>query len=547
MKLKALLILPPGPKDFNKFKDPSWNICRIPPIGLISIATYLDFKGHNARVVDCRELIVEHRTNNYTPLILKIIEDFNPDMVGINVMTAVFDEVKNISDEIRKKFPKSFIVLGGPHPSIEPLLTFQQILSIDAICIGPGEEVCFDILDGKNPNDISGLMLRNYTNSFEKRNIDLNIDKYPFLNYNLVNHHYYTEFTIDTTIGWGFKSLAILTSRSCPYSCNFCATSWSRPFRYHSSEYVIELVKRLVKYDIDVVSFLDDTLISLKDRLYEICEGFIRSKLFWPYTDKRWYANARANEVDLEALRLMKKAGCFGVAIGIESGSDRMLEAMNKRSTVEINKKACSYVKEAGLFLGASFILGIPGETEDEMRKTLSFAKDIDCNSRGVGVFRPLPGSPFYFNFTDNKTLVKENIDWADLGNFSATSKYLFSNVSSKILEKIWVEAVEIMYGNRWTAIHEDALKKYPEKIKEIASNTRVKIAKAEEYESSNHIPYVPFSFRALYTFYFSICWNLIPFKIRILIRSIVIKIRRKYASFNLSRRAGRKNEASYR
>jgi anaerobic magnesium-protoporphyrin IX monomethyl ester cyclase len=539
MKSKALLILPPGANDFNKYKVPSWNVCRIPPIGLISIATYLDSRGQEVRVVDCRELIVRHKTNDYVPIILKIIEDFNPDMVGLNVMTAAFNEAKKISDEIRKKFPKIFIVLGGAHPSIEPILTFKQILSIDAICVGPGEEVCFDILDGKNPINIPGLMCRDYSNSFEKRKIDLNIDKYPFLNYDLVDYSYYTEFTIDTTIGWGFKSLAALTSRSCPYSCNFCATSWSRPFRYHSAEYVIELAKRLAKYDIDVVSFFDDTLISIKDRLSEICEGFVRSKLFWPNTNKKWYANARANEVDSESLKLMKKAGCFGVAIGIESGSDRMLEVINKRSTIETNKRACNYVKEAGLFLGASFIIGIPGETENEMEKTLSFARDIDCNSRGVGVFRPLPGSPFYYNFVNDKILIKEKIDWADLGNFSAPSKYLFSKVSFKTLEKIWVKAVEIMYGNRWTAIHEDALLKYPNKIKEIASNARVKIAKSGEYNSSSHIPYVPFSFRALYIFYFSIFWNLIPFKIRVLIRSAIIKIRRKYASFNFSGRKG--------
>jgi len=526
MRSKAIFILPPGSSDFDKSKTPSWNIGRIPPVGIIAITSYLHQKGHDVKIIDCRELITEHKTNDYIPLLLKIVEEFSPDMIGINMLTASFDEAKNIACEIKRKFPGVLLVAGGPHPSVEPALTLRQIPEIDAICVGSGEEVSLDILEGKNINAVSGLMHRDHVDKFEKRNVVMDIDKYPFPNYDLVNHRYYSEFTIDTTSEWGYKALTVLTSRSCPYSCKFCASDWSKPFRYHSPEYIIEMVKYLSKYDIDVIDFIDDTIAAMRDRLYKICEGFIRLKLFWPYTNLRWYAAMRANQIEPETLKLMKKAGCFGMNIGIESGSDRMLQVINKRTTVEMNKKACAYVKEAGLSLGNSFMIGIPGETEPEMRQTIDFMKNVSGNTKGIGIFRPLPGSPFYYEFVEKGILQKEQINWSDLGNFSITSRYLFSDVPREKFEKIWNEALEVAYGRRWTAIHEDSLRKYPEKMKEIASRTKIKIAKGNSYEASSHVPYTPFSIYSFYNIGRSLLRNLIPIKLRAKLRIMISRLK---------------------
>lgn len=527
MKSKAIFILPPSNYDFDKAKIPSWDICRIPPVGLIAIASYLHKKGHDVKIIDCREIIVEQKTNDYYKFVLDIVEEFRPNMIGINMVTALFYETKKISEELKRKFPNITIVAGGPHPSVEPVLTLQQIPYIDAISIGPGEEVCLDILDGKKLDSIPGLMHRDHIDKFEKRILSLDIDKYPFPNYDLVNHRYYTEFTLNTTTGWGHKSLAALTSRSCPYSCKFCASDWSKPFRCHSPEYIIEMVKYLSKYDIDVISFFDDTIAAIKDRLYKICEGFIRSKLFWPYTNLRWYGAMRANQIDLETLKLMKKAGCFGLNIGIESGSNRMLQVINKKTTVEMNKKACACVKEAGLSLGNSFMIGIPGETEDEMRETFYFMRNISLNTVGIGIFRPLPGSPFYYEFINSGTLSKENIDWSDLGNFSIPSKYMFCDVSKERFEKIWNEALEIAYSKRWNVIHEESLLKYPKEIRAIASKTKIKIAKSGNYGESMHVSYTPLSFSSFYNIWKSTIRNLIPFGVRAKIRAPIIKLKK--------------------
>ena len=531
MKSKAIFILPPHRMDLDEVKRPPWGIVRVPPIGLLSIGSYLHAKGHEIKIIDSRELIVKYKTKEYIPIILKTVDEFNPDMIGINILTALFDEAKTISRELKKKFPNSIIVAGGVHPSVEPVSTFQQNPYLDAICIGPGEEVCLDILDGRKMSGVPGLINRGCIDKFEARSPEVDIDKYSFPNYALASPDFYTAFTVNTITGWGYKGLAELTSRSCPYSCKFCASDWSKPFRYHSPEYVVELVRYLSSYDVDVITFFDDTIAANKDRLHNICEGFIRSRLFWPHSQLRWFAAIRANQVNADILKLMKRAGCFGVSIGIESGSDRMLKVINKKTTVEMNRRACAHVREAGLHLGTSFMIGIPGETETELNETLDFMQSLQnlkCNAMGIGNFRPLPGSPFYYEFINNNTLSKEYADWPNLGNFSILPKDLFCDVPREKFEEIWDKARNLANVNSWVAVHEDALLKYPELIKSVAVRTKVKIAKSDNYESSAHIAYTPFSI-------FSICHNILlqlyvrlPFRLRRRIKAVVTELAKK-------------------
>lgn len=523
---RAIFILPPSGSDFDNFRLPSWSIGRIPPVGLLTIASYLQAKGHEVKVIDSRALIVEHKTKDYLPLILETIEEFRPDMVGINVLTALFEEARKISCEIKNKFPNLLLIVGGVHPTVESELTFSQNPHIDAICIGAGEEVCLDVLEGRRITDIPGLLLRDCADKFVSRPVELNIDKYPFPNYRLGDSGFYTAFTADTLNGWGYCGLGVLTSRSCPYSCKFCASDWSKPFRYHTPEYVIEMARYLSTYDIDVITFYDDTIAARKDRLYEICQGFIKAKLFYPTTNRRWFGAMRANQVEPDILKLMKEAGCFGISMGIESGSDKMLRVINKKTTVEMNRRACTLVKEAGISLSISFMLGIPGETEGDMRETITFMQDIACQAQGIGSFRPLPGSPFYDEFINNGTLSKEDINWSNLGNFTTAPEHLFGDVSREKFDKLFDEATNVAYKSRWVAIHDDTLSKYRPEIKSIASRTRIKISKSDNYESSTHIAYAPFSILSIYNTLLATLRSLLPYGLRKRIRPLVRLIR---------------------
>ena len=528
MKSRMLFILPPHKTDFNTFTKPPWGILRIPPVGLLAVGSYVYSKGHDVRIVDCRELIIKHKTNEYIQYIIKTVKDFKPNVIGINILTALFPEALNISCKLKEVFPDILIIAGGVHPSTEPELTFQQNRYIDAICIGPGEEVCLDVVAGKPLNSIPGLMHRDFIDKYEVRPVEMNIDKYPFPNFDLLNIDFYTEFTLHTVSGWGYRGLAYLTSRSCPYSCKFCASDWSKPVRYHSPEYVVGLAKHLSAYDVDVIGFFDDTIIANKSRLFKICEGFIDAKIFYPYTGLRWICAMRANQVTADALEMVKRAGCFSVSIGVESGNNRMLKVLNKKSTVEINRRACKCIQDAGMHLTVSFMVGIPGETLGEMEDTVAFMQSLDCNYKGMGCFRPLPGSPFYREFVNNGMLVKEEIDWGNLGDFSAPTKYVFCDVSKKELEQFHDKALTMAVAKSWTTIHEDTLLKYPKIVRSIASRANVRVCKPGNYHSSTHIAYRPLSLYALGNYALLQLYSVLPYFLRKRIRSIAPKLRGK-------------------
>jgi radical SAM superfamily enzyme YgiQ (UPF0313 family) len=274
------------------------------------------------------------------------------------------------------------------------------------------------------------------------------------------------------------------------------------------------MTKYLAKYDIDVLPFFDDTIGANKDRLHKICEGFSRSRLFWPHTSLRWSASMRANQIIPDVLNLMKKAGCFSLSIGIESGSDRMLKALDKKTTVEMNKRACAYILEAGLYLSTSFMVGIPGETEENMKETLAFMQNVKSHCRGIGNFRPLPGSPFYYELINSKKLSKEDIDWSNLGDFSTVPKYLFCDISREKFDKIFQRALRIGYGGAYTAIHEDTFLKNPE-IKSIARRIKIKVCKPDNYVSSVHVDYSPFSIYRMMHRTMSAIYALLPLTLK--------------------------------
>ena len=485
---RMLFILPPDTSDFELIGCKSWDISRIPPIGALTIMSYLHEKKHAVELVDCRELIVEYGTRDYIPIVLDRIRTFRPDVVGFNILTAVVPEAMRISDAVREEFPDVYQLAGGTHPAVEPELTLQQMEGLDAICVGPGEEVCLDVVEGNRPQGIQGLFVRGAEEHFSPRPVEMNIDKYPFPNYSLVNAEHYTVRNWKTTFYWLTKSLSAITSRSCPYSCKFCASDWSKPFRYHSAEYVVELVKYLASFDIDTISFWDDTLAFSKERMHDICTGLIKSELFQPRGRLKWRGSSRANQIDKELLSHMRAAGCFHVSMGIETGSNRMLEVINKKSTVDVNRRACAMVQESNIDLGASFMVGIPSETADDMEKTLQFIKDIDCNATGGGCFRPLPGSPFYQSFVESGMMDKNCIDWSNLGNFSTLSDQIFCDTDKETYQKYAHKMLKLVYGNKWGVVHEQDLPYCLEVVEEMTTNLTMKVCVGQDYDASRHI-----------------------------------------------------------
>jgi hypothetical protein len=481
--MKALFILPPAECDYGTWRLPAWQLSRIPPLSLIALLSHLHAHKHTVKLIDCRELIWRYRTDHILPIISEIIADFRPDLVGVNILTATFDQAQFIATSIKQSFPQIPLIAGGPHPSVEPHNTFMRIEALDAICVGAGEEVCLDILEKRTLNDIPGLLLRDGDHVFEQRVPMTDIDRYPFPNYELVEHKWYSDYSGGyTTFNWLTKSLSALTSRSCPYSCKFCASDWSKPFRYHSAEYVVEMARYLAKFDIHALAFWDDTIAFNKNRLMAICEGFIASRLFLPHGRLRWMASLRANQVEPEVLRAMKAAGCFRICIGVESASDRVLAIIDKKSTVAMNQQAIAWIRESGIDPAPSFMIGIPGEADEEICETLKFMAELNVNSLGFGNFRPLPGSPFYHEFVQQGNIDPSTINWSNLGNFAAKPEHIFCNVTREKLHAYIDTGNRLAYADKYTMVHQDIANEAQSIIEDIRRYSKVCIVPEERH-----------------------------------------------------------------
>ncbi len=476
MGRRILFISPAYGADYELRYLPSWQGNRMAPLGILSIIGYLGAKGHDVHLLDARELVIRHRTDKILPHILREITAVRPDVIGLQLITAHFDEIKAIARSAKDKYPNIHLVAGGPHPSVEPELTLKQIDSLDSVCVGPGEEVCLEIAEGNSFKGIAGLMLRGSESELTKQNVVREIDKYPFPYQAIPNVSFYSGYSAYSVSNWLCKSLSIVTSRGCPHSCRFCSNDWSRPFRFHSVEYVDELVKFLARFNIDTINFRDDTIGTRRDRLLSICEKLRESRLFLPRGRLRWRALLRTDQVDPDLLAAMKSAGCIDVAVGMESGTNRILGVMDKRVTVEQNLRAMSYILEAGLQTGTNFIIGLPTETEEEMLKTISFMDELEFNAKGLCSFRPVPGSRFYRDFLESGVLDKEKIDWRSLGDWSIPPEQSFAEVSLERLRELTEMGRSRSFGKQRVSIYRDVADECPDVVDEVARHVGAQI-----------------------------------------------------------------------
>lgn len=442
-----------------------WPLPRLPPLGLLSIASSLRKKGCPVELLDCSELTCTFGRGAAAPLVARAIDRSLPFLTGLSIYSAVFEEARELARLVKERHPGGLLVAGGAHPSAEPELTLEQIPWLDAVCVGSGEEVCGEIMDGTALDRIPGLMVRGKEEHFTRRKPIADLDTLPFPDFGLVNHSYYSDYAIWPN--WLSRGWFVLTSRGCPHSCRFCASEWTRPVRYHSVEYVVELARSLSGFDLDTFVFCDATLMSNPDRLSALCEAFIRSGLFRPQGRLRWNAPARADEVRPDLLRLMKRAGCTRVAMGIESDSDKTLQRLQKRTTVEVNRQAIAQVKEAGLDLFISFMIGSPGETEEDIRGTFEFVRSVKCNAKVCFAFRPLPGSGFYKEFTENGILDKRSIDWSTLGLHRSPSR-TFCSVDHGRLIELYREGMHLAGDPGRVFVHHDVATRCQSLVREI-------------------------------------------------------------------------------
>jgi len=413
-----------------------------PPLGLCYIANFLRKNGVDVSIADRKVLMVKNRCGFFAVNALTEgeLRRFRPDIVGITVTTpTLFDVRNNILKIVRQVAGGAMIVLGGPHASALPEDTLHDNPEVDVVCRGEGELVMLEIAQQKRLNDILGISYREgkriVTNPTRKPH--RTIDDFCFPARDLLDMEFYCRPNPYVMHGLYMRSTTVFTSRGCPYNCTFCAgrTASGGLVRFQTPELVVDEIERLVKdYGIEGVYFADDMFDANKERAAEICRKLISRGL---HKKLCWNAQMRANSVDENLLQLMKQAGCIRVDVGFESGSQKILDIIDKRTTVAQNYDAARALRRMGLQVHANIVVGIPGEDMEDLKKTRAFMKRAKATWIGFGEFVPLPGSKLFDELLANGRVTKEQVERLESFNFTKLSHDTFDRFIKDIRLKI--------------------------------------------------------------------------------------------------------------
>jgi len=403
--MRILLVFPPG--TLYPEEDPP----QVFPLGIGYLAAVLLEKGYDVQVMDCM-VSNEKKENNEDDTvhvgltwqqIKEEIKNAKPDAVGVSCLwTADYPNAKKVS-EIVKEIDDIPVIFGGAHTTAVP----TEVLSndtIDYLVIGEGELALPELLehlgDKERLSRIGGIGYKvNGTPIINaKREFVSNLDHLPFPARHLFHMDKYLYSK--NTHSFVFKrqpQAQMITSRGCPLNCTFCTihSIWGRKVRFRSPGNVVDEIEFLVnEYDVREIHFEDDNISINRERMAAICEGIMRRKL-----DITWTApnGMYAHSLNRGLLRIMKRSGCYRVALGIENGDqDFLSKVLKKAVNLQKVRSVVKDLNDLGIESVGFFILGVPGETKETMRRTIDFAKSLDLEDAFFSIYSPFPGTELY-------------------------------------------------------------------------------------------------------------------------------------------------------
>lgn len=341
-----------------------------PNLGLLYLASALKEKNHSVLISDLNH-------EDYYNLNKKI-KYSNPQFIGITTTTPYFHWFTNYAKHLKHNYPEIKLIAGGPHATADPTSLEE---TFDHIVVGEGERAIVDLIEGKIKDKII------------RYPYEQNLDSLPIPLRGLL--------PLDERYGLmqeGQKTMTMLTSRSCDYDCFFCTKNILGPnLRCHSIDRVISEVKELKdKFGYSSVYFTDDCFISHnKNRVKEFADKLISEKINISYR-----CTARANCIETDILKSLKKSGCRSLSLGLEHMDDNVLSKINKGNTIKDNENAIKLIKQERIKIRGSFILNLPGATKETMYKSLQFAIDNKIDYCDWYLLQAYPGTALW-NFPE--------------------------------------------------------------------------------------------------------------------------------------------------
>lgn len=377
-----------------------------PPLGLLYLAANI-LKHRNDKV----EVIDAFCMNLTRSELIELIKEKEPDVIGFNTSTHSFLDSIRVLQEVSRSMPHIDIIMGGYHATFASKQILATYPFVKYILKGEADHAIVELLEciekGTKPSKVDGISFFDGENYFSNAPIPVdNLDELPFPDRNLLEgvDYGYTFQNIPLTFG---KFTTISTSRGCPYKCSYCscASFSNRRIRYRSPENVISELQMLFEDGFKNVVLVDDNFTQRTERVEKICELINENKI-----KMRFYCEGRVNRASPDFFKKMKSAGFEVVYFGAESPSKHVLDYYRKKITPEQTMKAVENAKKVNMIVIASFILGAPVESRDDIKKTLDFIGLLKPHGLQINILDVLIGTELWENVLQKGKIGPE--DW---------------------------------------------------------------------------------------------------------------------------------------
>lgn len=356
-----------------------------PPIDLMYAAASFERGGCECLVTD-----LPAEGLGWTDLEQRL-RDLQPDFLVLSITTPSLEEDLQAAEVAKRASPQTLVIAKGAHFNTLDVETLQRHGSLDAVLRGEYEPACEAIGQGRPVGEIAGMTWRNESGAIH-RTADSgfveDLDQLPFPARHLVRNDLYVR--PDT----GEPQTTLITNRGCPYDCIFCLAPQvaGRVNRYRSVENVLREVEEcLTKFNIHNFLLRSDLFTQKREWVIELCRAILSQGL-----KIRWVCNSRVDTIDPEMLDWMKRAGCWLIAFGVETGDEQMLKRMHKRADSAKAREAMQMTRRAGIRSSVYMLMGLPWEDEQAIRDNIAFFRELDADFVEIFYVYPFPGTPLH-------------------------------------------------------------------------------------------------------------------------------------------------------
>ncbi|MFC1721528.1 B12-binding domain-containing radical SAM protein [Patescibacteria group bacterium] len=386
------------------------------PVHYLNLSAFLSKHGIDNDIVEIKERsrFANKSVEYYDAFLLKKLAAKNYEYIGLSCYITDYNSTLKLAKKIKSRFPKTKIILGGPHVTLRPRDPFLSKAPISLVVIGEGEEPLLDLLKRKKTlSEISGICYKrdNKIKVNPPKCIHKDLSHIPLPAYDKIDMDFYMH---PNNMGLRFmatSTIHIFTGLGCPFNCAFCANksmyearNSPKIIRYKTIDQVIAELRFLKnKYGLESFYIQDDTFTLNKERVTKICHRLIDENL-----DLLWGAETRVNLIDERLVAIMKKAGCYQLDFGVEAATQKVLDAVNKGITLKETQRAFNICRRHQVRSGANIMLNLPSEGEDDVAAIGKFLKKLKASVHYIALTVPFIGTEIYEKHVNPKLTLDE-------------------------------------------------------------------------------------------------------------------------------------------